>query len=232
MKRQPQRKSAGTHALHDCWNRIGVWGDSTCAELERQIHCRNCPVFTTAAVRLLDSRELPSDYLEVWTQHYASAKSVATEVGTSIVIFRVGIEWLGLSTSVFQEIAENRVIHSLPHRRSGAVLGVANIRGELVICVSLPEVLGLENSNETLKAKRRLSFSGLLVIRKDGSRYAIPVDEVVGTHRFELKSVREPPATVGKAPARYTKSMVPWNDKAVGCLDEDLLFYMLNRSIG
>ena len=36
-----------------------------------------------------------------------------------------------------------RTIHSLPHRRSGVVLGLANVRGELLVCVSLGQMLRL-----------------------------------------------------------------------------------------
>ena len=37
----------------------------------------------------------------------------------------------------------NRLIHSLPHRRQGIVLGLVNVRGELLICVSLARLLGI-----------------------------------------------------------------------------------------
>ena len=40
--------------IEDCWNKIGVWGNQECPELERVIHCRNCPVYSSAAARLLD----------------------------------------------------------------------------------------------------------------------------------------------------------------------------------
>src|SRR5438445_8021579 len=62
---------------------------------------------------------------------------------TSAVIFRIHSEWLALPTEAFQEVAERRRIHSLPHRRNGVVLGLVNIRGELLICVDLGRVLGI-----------------------------------------------------------------------------------------
>ena len=33
----------------ECWRVIGVTGDRSCPELERFIHCRNCPVLAEAA---------------------------------------------------------------------------------------------------------------------------------------------------------------------------------------
>ena len=43
----------------------------------------------------------------------------------------------------YEEIAERRSLHSLPHRRRGIVMGIVNIRGELLICASLGKLLGL-----------------------------------------------------------------------------------------
>src|SRR3981081_1849213 len=59
-----------THAaLDDCWNRIGVHGDRSCAELQRHIHCRNCPVFAAAARALLDV-PAPADFRQIATEHF------------------------------------------------------------------------------------------------------------------------------------------------------------------
>ena len=116
--------------LRDCWNKIGVMGDSSCGELAQVVHCRNCPVYSAAGARLLD-RPLPADYRREWTEHFSRAKAPATQGKISAVIFRIGQEWLALPTRVFQEITERRVIHSLPHRRNGIVLGLINIRGRI-----------------------------------------------------------------------------------------------------
>jgi Magnesium chelatase, subunit ChlI len=38
---------------NDCWNQIGVFGDGTCPELAKVIHCRNCPVYAAGGRSLL-----------------------------------------------------------------------------------------------------------------------------------------------------------------------------------
>src|ERR1700675_2707168 len=68
---QSNSKSLSSLKLNDCWNKIGVWGDRECPELKRVIHCRNCIVYSSAAAQLLGA-ELPQDYLERWTKHFAS----------------------------------------------------------------------------------------------------------------------------------------------------------------
>ena len=216
--------------LNDCWNKIGVRGDGSCPELERHVHCRNCPVYSAAAAKLLDS-DLPAGHLAEWTGHFAGEQKTE-EAGThSVVIFRIGAEWLGLPTAVFNEVVTLRAVHSLPHRRDGIVLGLANVRGTLLVCVSLGEVLGFEKTDLPKKDKAQTHHRRLLVISREGNRLVFPVDEVHGIHRCQPSELKEVPATVAKATATYTKSMLAWRDKTVGCLDDQLLFYTLNRSL-
>src|SRR6266566_8089266 len=114
-------KNAG---VNDCWNRIGVRGAASCPELRQYVHCRNCPVFSAAAAELLNG-ELPAEHVSEWTRHFAQVKTV-DQLGTqSVVIFRVGGEWLALPTSLLMAVVERRTIHTLPHQRSNKVLGVA-----------------------------------------------------------------------------------------------------------
>ena len=216
--------------INDCWNTIGVHGDGSCRELEVHVHCRNCPVYAAAASVLLD-RNLPPAYIEEWTQHFSQSRGVEEPDTESIVVFRIGDEWLGLPTAVFSEFVEMRPTHSLPHRRNGVLLGLTNVRGELLVCVSLGKVLGIADKEKAKKPRQRATYSRLAVIRDRDSRIAFPVDEVEGIHGFHAGELTPVPATVAKATATYTKAMLPWKDKTIGCLDAELLFYALNRSL-
>ena len=214
--------------IADCWNKIGVHGDGSCRELDEHIHCRNCPTYTAAASVLLD-RDLPPAYRDEWTNHFSQERRVEELDTGSIVVFRIGDEWLGLPTAVFSEFVDMRAIHSLPHRRNGVLLGLTNVRGELLVCVSLGKALGIVK--ETRKTPQRAVYERLVVIRDQDHRIVFPVDEVHGIHRFHPGQLTEAPATVAKATATHTKAMLPWEDQAIGCLDDQLLFYTLNRSL-
>ena len=229
LSSQPDSGNLAAHAEIDtCWQRIGVYGDGTCPELPKFIHCRNCAVYSHAAHHLLD-RPLPEASRREWTVHFAREEKRAPPAKLSAVVFRLQSEWLALPSEAFQEIAERRRIHSLPHRRQGIVLGLVNIRGELLICVALGRLLGLEQVS-ALPAPRA-AYDRLLVASWEGTRLVFPADEVKGIHRFQAQDLREPPATVTKSTANFAPGIFLWQQKPVGYLDLGLLFGALNRSL-
>jgi chemotaxis-related protein WspD len=211
-----------------CWSAVGVYGTGTCPKLESYVHCRNCPVYSSASLQLLN-RPPPVEYRREWTSHVALERQTRPPVKLSAVLFRIQREWLALPTQLFQEVAERRPIHSLPHRRRGPVLGLANVRGELLVCVSLGHFLGLEPlpEPEELRAK----YARLLVVCGHRERLAIPADEVHGPHSFAPQELQPPPATLTQSNLRYTQSVLHWQERAVGLLHPDLLFSTLNRSL-
>ncbi len=175
------------------------------------------------------NRALPPEYRREWTEHFAREKRLAAPAKTSALLFRIGDEWLALPTKAFEEVAERRLIHSLPHRRQGMVLGLANVRGELVVCVSLGRLLGIEKiaPRKTL----RTVYDRLLVANWDGQRLAFPVDEVHGIYRFEPHQLKSPPATISLSNQTCTRGILHWQERTVGYLDTEVLFSTLNRSL-
>jgi len=227
-------REAAPHATRaagaDCWNKVGVRGDFSCPQLKQHVHCRNCPVYSAAATHLLDA-DPPSGYLAHWTQQVAQRSALAELTTHSVVVFRVGGEWLALATAVLIEVVSVRAVHTLPHRRNGVVLGLANIRGELLVCFSLQHILGLEEAEESHREKQRAVTGRFLVIERDGSRAACPVEEVYGIAHFHRGEITSPPTTITKAAAAYTRSVLSWQKGSIGLLDDQLLFHTVNRNL-
>lgn len=186
------------------------------------------------AESLLD-RPLPPGYREDWARHFAEPERLGPgEEGgeqRTVVLFRIGEEWLALSTGLFHEIAEPRRHHSLPHRRDNLVLGIVNVRGELLVCVSLGAILGIAEARTAERGERLKAFARLVVIGRDGRRVAFPVDEVHGIHRYGSGDVVDVPATTGKATSSFATSMIAWRGRAVGRLDDGLILDALDRCI-
>jgi chemotaxis-related protein WspD len=213
----------------ECWNRIGVRGDGSCVELQKHVHCHNCGVYSAAAQTLLD-RPLSSDDIAERTRHIARPKAVEEQGPQTVLIFRIAAEWLALPMAVVKEVAEQRPIHSLPHRRGGVLLGVANVRGELLVCVSLRRLLTLEEGG-TKPQSRHTVHQRLLVVGQGDVRAVCPVDEVHGIERAHTWTLQDLPATLSKAAGRHSNGVIMWRDHAVGFLDEQLLFHSLQRSL-
>jgi chemotaxis-related protein WspD len=112
------------------------------------------------------------------------------------------------------------------------VLGLASVRGELMICMSLTQVVGAEPLDPAWASERLATTYGrLLVIRRDDVRVVCPVDEVHGVHRYHPRELKAIPTTVAKAALTYSTALLPWRGHSVATLDDQLLFYTLKRSL-
>nr|WP_220806086.1 chemotaxis protein CheW [Achromobacter sp. UMC71] len=215
--------------VDDCWNRIGIRGDKRCERLPEHVHCRNCPVYAAAAKRILDRLPPQADTHEHSAADTAAAQAAQARL-SSLLVFRLQGEWLGLPTKALDEVASTRAILTLPHRRDPAVLGVTNVRGTLTVCVSLARLLGLDTmaadtGRERPAAARMLIFGGA------GRAVVLPVDEVEGIHSVDLDALEGLPATVAGASLKYSRGMARCGARSVGVLDENLLMQALERSL-
>lgn len=211
-------------AIDDCWNRIGIHGDKSCPLLEEHIHCRNCSVYSAAATRLLDRYSLQQD------QREAVVSKVEIDVKTrSLLMFRLGEEWLGLATRSLVEVAPLQAIHSLPHQRSRALLGVANVRGALVACLSLVELLDLDGSVAPASGGRIMPR--MLIIAAHGGPVVVPVDEVDGIHAIDERILDAASQSGAQASAKYTRGVLQYRGRSLRWLDEEQLLSAVTRSL-
>ena len=212
-------------AIDDCWNRIGIYGDKSCPVLPEHIHCRNCSVYSAAATRLLDRYSFEQEHVEQYATRVDERK-VATR---SLMIFRLGDEWLGLATRCLDEVAPMQPIHSLPHQRSRALQGVANVRGALVPCLSLIELLGLD---PTLAGPTSLRvMPRMLILAAHGGPVVLPVDEVDGIHNIEERVLNAASASGEHVSAKYTRGVLQWKTRSLRWLDEEQLLGAITRSL-
>jgi chemotaxis-related protein WspD len=212
-----------------CWDRIGVQGDRSCTRLAEAGHCRNCSVFAEAGQRLFE-REAPPDYLDQWTRQLAEVGSVAATDAISLLLLRVGPEWLALEAGCVVEIISPRGIHRVPHRTDRLLLGLANIRGELQLCVSLSELLGIERLPLS-ETHGTTSQPRMIVAEHEQKRWVFPVDEVDGVCRIPTDAMESLPYTVERSARYYCKALFRQDQKRVGTLSVQRLFQALARII-
>ncbi|MGA2052688.1 MAG: chemotaxis protein CheW [Opitutales bacterium] len=210
-----------------CWARIGVWGNGSCSELTAYVHCCNCPVYSASGRSLLE-RPPPENYAREWE---ASLRVTEERQGraSSVLLFRLGPEWLALPASVVGYVTEKRSVHRLPQRSSRVLSGIVNIQGELHLAFNLHALLELPDEVPEGIALSRRVYPRVLLCRREQQAFAFPVDEVFGIAPLETGQLQAAPATASKALATYTRGLFAFRDRAVGLIDEDLLFHSLTR---
>ena len=229
------------HALgqDDCWNKIGVSGDQSCPELKPFIHCRNCPVFAAAA-RTFFERKAPEGYLTDWAR-WLTASDVRhargevreegenntrwrAEQGASVLIFRLGAEWLAFRTHAIGAVTTCRPIHRVPHRSSATFAGLVNLEGQVQLCVSLHGLLGA-TAAET--APRLVVLND----REQTALWAFAADEVSGVQYVPRTEWRGVPSTLANPAVAFSQAVLLWNGLTVGLLDEQRVFATLRSAL-
>ncbi len=207
-----------------CWNRIGIRGDRSCPELLTFTHCNNCPVFAAAGRKFLDAPS-PAGYLDEWTTRLATPDDTREGEESSVLVFRLGDEWLALPVAVMVEVTRPRPVHRVPHR-GGLLAGMANIRGELHLCVRLELLLGVAANGDPDPELRRL-----VMIRREAESWVFTADEVDQVHRVLLPDLTSAAPTLARSQGKMTRGVFPHAGRSVGLLDDARLFQTLRERI-
>lgn len=231
---KPRQESLILH----CWQEIGIYGDRSCEQLEKHLHCRDCPVYQNAGWKLLD-HQAPQGYLTEWTERLEQAQDPGLSCGRPMIMFRVGHEWLVLSVQPISEIANVRPIHTIPHRSNQILLGLANIRGELPLCIAMHRLLHSadpDNEQKMARVSRLIadeppeessSLGRLLVVRLQNGVWALWVDEVHSVVRIEPEKIEPIPSTLKRNTQSILSGVYSLDDKSIGIIDEEKLALQL-----
>lgn len=217
-------------AIDDCWNKIGVSGDQSCAALEQHIHCRNCEAYSGAAQRNLQ-RAVDAGYREQWAGHFRQPAAQRAASDKSVLVFRVGREWLALPPRSIASVAPQAPLHRLPHRGGNGLLGIVNVGGKLTPSMSLGVLLGIDEQDGPATAGRggRHTFARLLVMQWEGQPFALPVADLHGIVRYAEAGLAAPAATINKGLHRFLTGVLAQGEMKIGLLDEALVGHQLTR---
>lgn len=212
-----------------CWRSLGTWGNRSCPRLPSEIHCHNCAVYIQSGRHQL---EQPSseEYRRQWTDLLARPKETETPDTHSVVILRLGTHTVALSTTVFKRIYEPRPIHPIPHRSNALLLGLVALQGELHLAFSLTELLRLK-ADESFTSGRKRTLPRMALLEKAGERWVFPVDEILGLHLVDANATIRIPADENDPSTTFLTSMFELDEHIIHCIDEELLFASLKRSL-
>lgn len=97
------------------------------------------------------------------------------ENSRALFFFSRGGARFALEPSFVGEITRMAAVHRLPHRRGGAIVGVSNINGDLVLVVDIKKALKLEGASKPP--------SLCVLCRAGGEKFAFGADEIEGSRR-------------------------------------------------
>jgi chemotaxis-related protein WspD len=164
----------------------------------------------------------------------AAPEAAADTRGTALLLFRLADEWLALPVNTIEEVAPMRAWRTVPGHRQRALLGLVNLRGALVPCLSLGELLRVQPAppaGVTLANASRASTSRLLALRHGSHLSAFPVTEVHGTVTPAKHDLGAVPATVLGASGGFAVAVFRWRDHVVGVLDPLRVGAAFDRSL-
>jgi chemotaxis-related protein WspD len=213
---------------NQCWKEIGVFGSGICEKLDIYSHCRLCPVYSEKGRSLFD-RNTTEDLIEIWTKEISEPKQTERSDTISVVIFRVKNEWFALSTSYFKEAVHFRTIHTVPDRTNDIFLGIANINGELLLCINSYRIFGVDMSDKQNVTSEK--HFRMIVLKENNDRFVLIVDEILGVIRLSMGETVKGPSTLVNAPESLSKSVFQYNGKKIGFIDPEKLFRSLNGSL-
>ena len=213
-----------------CWNQTGVWGNRSCPELQKHGHCRDCATFSQEGRSLLN-REAPHNYLAEWASLLAQEREEVSRDEKTVEVFRLMSEWLALPAHCWVEVVAVRPVRRIPHRSSQILLGLVSVRGEIHLCVSLSDLLGIEKEEGPEDPNFRRASRRFCVVKRDNVSWVFPVDEVHGLISYEEKDVEGVPSTLAKSFQRFSRGLLHIAGKKAGLLDETRVFDALSRSV-
>ncbi|MBN1395654.1 MAG: purine-binding chemotaxis protein CheW [Pirellulales bacterium] len=132
-----------------------------------------------------------------------------------LVVFRLAGERYAVEIAKVREIVPASDYTRLPHAPD-YVLGLINLRGEVVPLVDLRRRLGLP-------AEQWNDETRMVVVEVGGKKSALAVDEVVEVSRIGEERVIPSPSTVAGPEREYLSGLVQQDDRLLVLLNVDAL---------
>jgi purine-binding chemotaxis protein CheW len=126
-------------------------------------------------------------------------KAAATGTFLEIIEFCLASETYGIEAMFVREIHPLKDFTPLPGVPS-FVLGIANIRGQIISVVDLKKFFNLPD-------KGLGELNKVIILRNNRIEFGIMADSIIGTRSVPLDAIQAPPATVTGIGAEYLRGV-------------------------
>ncbi|MFV2066345.1 MAG: chemotaxis protein CheW [Pirellulales bacterium] len=188
--------------------KLGPPGDSHRAGAEHQ---------QQSILKLLD-RELSPGQLDENTARVGQPMGTEPRKVARVLVCRLHGETLALPATDIDRVAHVAIVHRIPHRTNRVVRGIVNMGGELQLCGSLADLLGMTARADEASDDQR---QRMVVLGRGRNRWSFLVDEVFGVAVYRLDHVRRPPMTVENARDCFVEAVISTTDRTATLLKTD-----------
>lgn len=140
-----------------------------------------------------------------------------TADSTSLLLFRLGEEWYAFPIEGVREIYNDYVITRVP-RVPEFILGVVNVRGEIVSVTDLGTLLRVPSRTDHVGADQAPSA---IIVANEQCVTAIVVDEIGDIVEIPRGSIEPALSTLAKVQAEFVAGSVYLDERLIGIVNLD-----------
>ena len=141
-------------------------------------------------------------------------QSEGAEVNRSVVelvTFFVGDALCGMDILKVQEINKLIEMTRVPQAPE-YVLGILNLRGDIVTIIDLGKKLGLKSTELSNKTRN-------IIVNSNEEHIGLMVEQISDVFQAEWEKVEAPPANLGDVQGKYFTGVFKTEDRLIGILD-------------
>ena len=142
------------------------------------------------------------------------SQSAQTDIqfgNVELASFYVGEALCGMDILKVQEINKLIEMTRVP-KAPEYVLGILNLRGEIVTIIDLGKKLGLKSTEINNKTRN-------IIVNSNGEHIGLMVEQISDVVQAEWEKVEAPPANIGIIQGKYFTGVFKTKDHLIGILD-------------
>lgn len=178
----------------------------------------------TSPMRALLDRPIDAQVLDENTSLVAHPHEVVETDRFDLLVASLGEERLGFDAMLVHRVHDPAVLRRVPHRPSPHLAGIVALDGDIVPTARLDRLLDVSSADHAADPR-------IILVGPPDRRWAVPVDRVLGVHRFSRTEIIEPPTTVAASMRRHVSGLVRFEKSFVAIMDGDRLLEALDGGL-
>jgi len=165
----------------------------------------------------LDFKTLIQKQKELSSSLKQKKENKILEYDFKMVTFKLGGEYYGIDIMYVKEILKAKKFTLVPNALE-FVLGVFNLRGEIMPIIDLAKMFHIESQNQS-------ELKSIIIIKVDNLLIGLVVDEISHVVPLRRADIQPPSPLLGTINERYIEGVVELNDKLYVVLDTEAIFF-------